>query len=118
MVLALGLFLSVLYYKCVYGEFLIMGYKPFLIMSDSMEPNINTYQIVLGKMVTESNLEVGDIAAYELYSEATNVIKETVIHRVYAKNDDGTYIFKGDNNKGCDMNPISKERIKYKIVIY
>ncbi|WP_081828733.1 signal peptidase I [Pseudobutyrivibrio ruminis] len=118
MLLAIGLFVSVIYYKATCGEFLLLGYKPFLIMSDSMEPCINTYQFVLAKQVGTDELQVGDIAAYELYSENTDVIKETIIHRVYAKNEDGTYIFKGDNNQNIDINPIQKERIKYKIVIY
>ena len=118
MFIAIGLLLSVIYYRAVYGEFLIMGYKPFLIMSDSMEPCISTYQFVLAKQVDEDEIQVGDIAAYELYAENTEIIKETVIHRVHAINEDGTYLFKGDNNQNIDVNPIPKDRIKYKIVIY
>ena len=118
MLFAIGLFISAIYYKVTYGEFLIMGYKPFFIMSDSMEPCISTYQFVLAKQIEADELQVGDIAAYELYSDATDVIKETVIHRVHAINEDETYIFKGDNNLNVDSKPIQKARIKYKIVIY
>ena len=118
MLLAIGLFVSVIYYKATCGEFLLLGYKPFLIMSDSMEPCISTYQFVLAKQVDEDEIQVGDIAAYELYAENTEIIKETVIHRVHAINEDGTYLFKGDNNQNIDVNPIPKDRIKYKIVIY
>ena len=118
MFIAIGLLLSVIYYRAVYGEFLIMGYKPFLIMSDSMEPCISTYQFVLAKPIDADEIQVGDIAAYELYSETSNLIKETVVHRVYAINEDGSFVFKGDNNQNIDVNSIPKERIKYKIVIY
>ena len=118
MFIAIGLFVSVIYYKVTYGEFLLLGYKPFLIMSDSMEPCISTYQFVLAKQVDVDEIQVGDIAAYELYAENTEIIKETVIHRVHAINEDGTYLFKGDNNQNIDVNPIQKDRIKYKIVIY
>ena len=118
MFIAIGLLLSVIYYRAVYGEFLIMGYKPFLIMSDSMEPCISTYQFVLGKPIDADEIKVGDIAAYELYSETSNLIKETIVHRVYAINEDGSFVFKGDNNQNIDANSIPKERIKYKIVIY
>lgn len=86
-------------------------------MSESMEPCISTYQIVIGKRIN-GKLEVGDIAAYELYSEISPAFKETVIHRVYAINSDGSYVFKGDNNKSVDNRDISGSRVKYKIVLY
>lgn len=87
-------------------------------MSGSMEPTISTYQVVLGAPIGSGAVEVGDIAAYELYAESTSLIKETVIHRVKAIDEDGKYIFKGDNNEHEDQRPIEKGRIKYKIVIY
>lgn len=118
LLLAVGLFVSVAYYRIAYGEFLLMGYKPFFILSESMEPCIKTYQIVLGVPINDSEIEVGDIAAYELYAEGSQRIKETIIHRVHSINEDGTYQFKGDNNTNIDVNSVEKDRIKYKIVIY
>ena len=118
LLMAVGLLISVVYYRIAYGEFLLMGYKPFFILSESMEPSIKTYQIVLGVPVNESEIGVGDIAAYELYAEGTDRFKETIIHRIHAINEDGSYQFKGDNNTRIDVKPVAKDRIKYKIVIY
>ena len=118
LLLAVGLFISVVYFKFVYGDFLLMGYKPFFVLSESMEPSIKTYQIVLGIPINESEIEVGDIAAYELYAEGSKRFKETIIHRVHSINEDGSYQFKGDNNTNIDVNSVEKNRIKYKIVIY
>lgn len=118
LLLAISLFVSVIYYRFAYGEFLLFGYKPFIVLSESMEPCIKTYQIVWGVPINESNIDEGDIAAYELYSEGSGLLKETVIHRVYSINEDGSYQFKGDNNSDIDVNPVHKDRIKYKIVIY
>ncbi len=115
---AVVMLLGSIYSKVKYGEFLLFGYKPFLILSESMEDTIMTYQIVLGKPVEACDLKVGDIAAYELYSPDTDLIKETIIHRVYAINPDGTFKFKGDNNASVDDRDVLAERIKYKIVIY
>ncbi len=117
-IISILLFFNVCYCKVVYGEFLILGYKPFIVMSGSMEPTISTYQVVLGEPIRSGAIDVGDIAAYELYAESTSLIKETVIHRVKAIDEDGKYIFKGDNNEHEDQRPIEKGRIKYKIVIY
>lgn len=112
------LFISTVFYKVTCDDFLLMGYKPYFIASNSMEPCIKTGQLVLGVQVEADELKIGDIAAYELYSEQSHLFKETVIHRIYKVNEDGTYEFKGDNNKNPDIYSVSADRIKYKIVYY
>ena len=89
------------------------GYKPYFIVSGSMEPAINTWSIVFGEPVDLNNIKEGDIISYERLDGT-----KTVIHRVIRINDDGTYTFKGDNNKSSIPSDIgvTKEQLRYKIV--
>ena len=102
--------------KGVSGKASIFGYRPYFIMSGSMEPTIKTYQFVLGVPVEPEDVAVGDIIAYNRYSSASKAIKQTVIHRVVTI-DDQTVTCKGDNNKDADR-PVDVSRIGYKIIAY
>lgn len=103
--------------KGITGKATIFGYRPFFIMSESMEPTIMTHQFVVAVPVQPEDVEVGDIVTYDLYSNVTDKIKQTIIHRVVTINEDGTFIFKGDNNQSEDK-PVAASRIGYKIIWY
>ena len=109
--------LSMCVTKGITGKATVFGYRPFFIMSESMEPTIMTHQVVVAVPVEPEDVEVGDIVTYDLYSNVTDKIKQTIIHRVVAINEDGTFIFKGDNNQSEDK-PVSASRIGYKIIWY
>ena len=75
-----------------------MGYKPFIVMSGSMETTINIVDLVIVKKVNSSNIHTGDIIAFK----NGNIV---ISHRVKEViNDFGTYKFKtkGDNNNVAD----------------
>lgn len=88
----------------------IFGYKPFIVVSESMEPVLDVGDFIIGKVVDEDNLSVGDIAAYD-------VDGNYVVHRIVEKKEAG-YIFKGDNNVFADQDIVSPDKIKYRIVAY
>lgn len=72
-----------------------MGYKPFIVLSGSMEPAIMTGDLVITAKADTEDLKVGDVIAYR-YG------KETVItHRIREVSLDGdkrAFITKGDAN--------------------
>ena len=68
------------------GKSSIFGYKPFYIMSESMDPVIKVGHIVISKPIDADNVKVGDIVAYK-------TPKKTIIHRIVKINEDGTYEF-------------------------
>ena len=75
-----------------------MGYKPFIVMSGSMETTINIGDLVIVKKVNSSSIHTGDIIAFK----NGNIV---ISHRVKEViNDSGTYKFKtkGDNNNVAD----------------
>lgn len=113
----LAIMLSMGITKGITGKATIFGYRPFFIMSESMEPTIMTHQLVVAVPVNPEEIEVGDIVTYDLYSNLSNNIKQTIVHRVIAINDDGTFAFKGDNNSEADR-PVEASRIGYKVIWY
>ena len=102
--------------KHVSGKATVFGYRPYFIMSGSMEPTIKTYQLVLAVPVEPDDVQVGDIITYDRYSTVSNLIKQTVIHRVVSI-DDKEVICKGDHN-ACADRPININQIGFKIIAY
>lgn len=85
------------------------GYSFMHVISPSMEPTIMTDDIAIGKKVNpEDEIIVGDTYIYD----SSYGIK--IIHRIIDKNEDGEYIFKGDNNEVADYDPVTREQIEIK----
>lgn len=85
----------------------LLGIKTFVIISGSMEPNINIGDMVIVKIADEP-YKVGDIIAFR---EGNTVI----VHRIVQKLDkDGKtkYQTKGDNNNVADENLVEENCIE------
>lgn len=85
-----------------------MVYKPFIVMSGSMETTINIGDLVIVKKVNSSSIHTGDIIAFK----NGNIV---ISHRVKEViNDSGTYKFKtkGDNNNVADDFIVNSDAIE------
>ena len=93
---------------------LVSGIFPIFMMgvgSGSMEPKLSTGDaIILTKIKSIDELEIGDIIAYK------NEDNITIVHRITKKEDD-YFITKGDNNKVEDRMQIKIEDIEGKVLI-
>ncbi|MDC0558990.1 signal peptidase I [Candidatus Izimaplasma bacterium] len=49
------------------GMMKLIGYGTFIVLSDSMEPEINVHDLIVSKETTENDLEVGDIITFRIY---------------------------------------------------
>jgi len=90
-----------------------MGYKPFIVLSGSMEPAIMTGDIVLDKEVDTDTLKVGDIISYR---EGPNTV---VTHRIKEIKTDGgskKFITQGDANNAEDQNPVAASEVEGKVL--
>ena len=85
-----------------------MGYKPFIVMSGSMETTINIGDLVIVKKVNSSSIHTGDIIAFK---NGDIVISHRVKEVI---NDSGTYKFKtkGDNNNVADDFIVNSDAIE------
>lgn len=89
-----------------------LGYKPFIVLSGSMEPTIMTGDMVLVKETDTQNLQKGDVIAYKS-GEAV------ITHRIMeVKQEDGKtqYITQGDANDSEDTLPVEASAVEGRYV--
>ena len=79
------------------------NYDIYYVPTESMEPVINAGSIVIASK-NNNEYNIDDIAIYE-----KNGMR--IIHRIIDINEDGTYIFKGDNNEYADSSFVEKSQI-------
>jgi signal peptidase len=87
-----------------------LGYKPFIVLSGSMEPEFYAGDIVLVKEVPSGTLTTGDIIAFRLNNSV-------VTHRIIEVNDSSgkrEYFTKGDNNNTEDNIAITDDMVEGK----
>lgn len=82
-----------------------LGYKPFVVLSGSMEPNIMRGDIAIIKKCDVNTLKKGDIIAFR---NGTSVIT----HRIVEITEDKTIVTKGDDNNTIDRYLIKAENIE------
>lgn len=88
----------------------IFGYKAFIIVSGSMEPNLKIGDVVIIKETKQEDIQKGDIITFKENSEA-------ITHRVdEIINMDGQeyYRTKGDNNTSQDADLVEYKNIEGK----
>lgn len=92
----------------------LFGFKSFIVLTGSMEPNLNINDLIVVKGVKEEDIKVGDIITFH---EKNSV--QTVTHRVIEiKNENGKVFYrtKGDNNNTADKDPVTYNEIDGKIL--
>lgn len=85
-----------------------LGYKPFIVLSGSMEPEFYSGDLVLVKEVATDTLQVGDVISYREGNSVTT-------HRILeiTENTEGRkFVTKGDNNNVSDRNPVSENMVE------
>lgn len=95
---------AVLSLAMFFFAFGFFGIKPSFVPTHSMEPKINSGDIVFTRGVDASNVQVGDIVRYR-------VGNMDILHRVIGINPDGSFSTKGDNNNVADPQPVLREQI-------
>lgn len=75
------------------------GYKPFIVLSGSMEPSIMTGDMVFVKETDPDSLEVGDVIAYK---SGSAVVTHRIVE-VKSENGETRYVTQGDANNAADQ---------------
>jgi len=98
-----------------------MIYKPpmalYTIVSPSMQPNINVYDVVFSMKIEPSEIKVGDVITF--YSSDENLSNMTITHRVMevTETDDGLrFKTKGDNNVQADGSLAEADKVIGKVM--
>lgn len=87
----------------------------YTIVSESMKPNINVYDVVVVVRTNINKLKQGDIITF--YSSNALYGGRPITHRIVSKNDDGTFTVKGDANEIEDEEKVSPDKIIGKMII-
>jgi signal peptidase len=85
-----------------------MGMAPLVVMSGSMEPEIMPGDLVIIREQAPHQYQLGDVATYM-------VGNTSYTHRIVAE-EDGTFIFQGDNNNTIDE-PVPAEGLVGKVLL-
>lgn len=104
------LFLVTLIRSIVFNKTDVFGYRIYLIMSGSMEPEINVKDAVITKETDD--LQKGDIIAFQ----TGNTVTVHRIANVITKENDNLYQTKGDNNNVEDANLVAQSQVRGKYV--
>lgn len=88
----------------------IMGYKPFIVLTGSMDPIIKSEDLVIVKEINPEELKEGDIIAFRNTKEDV-----VLIHRIVGKEtteEKITFKTKGDNNETEDKFEVDYKNIE------
>jgi len=91
----------------------ILGYKPYMISTGSMEPTLKVRGLVVIKEIPYENIKVDDIISFV----PEEMPDKSVCHRVVEITDEG-FVTKGDNNFKNDMGLVTKDEYKGKLVFH
>lgn len=80
------------------------------VLTGSMTPDIPVGSVVLVRPVDPETLEVGDVATYQKKEGEDTFITHRIVE-IDTSTTPTTYIFKGDANRGPDLEPIVPKRI-------
>lgn len=92
----------------------LFGYRQYMVLTGSMEPNYNIGDLIVIKEKPQEDIKVGDIVNY-----VTDNGKDTITHRVIEiveQNGQTMYKTKGDNNSSSDPNLVNYSQIQGTIV--
>ena len=85
-----------------------MGYKPFIVLSGSMEPTIMTGDMAIVKEVDTNTLQKGDVIAFR---SGNSVVTHRIIE-VAVENNQKVLVTKGDNNNAEDRDKVTLDKVE------
>lgn len=90
------------------------GWKPFIVMSGSMQAELYAGDVAIIKEVDTEELKVGDIIAYQESKDF--VVTHRVIDEVIDEEGQRKFVTKGDNNNEVDLKQVSMDQIEGKYI--
>ena len=87
----------------------VLGYKPMIVLSGSMETSIHTGDLVFVKMIDTTTLKKGDVIAFR--NEENTVTTHRIVEIVY-ENGKQYFRTKGDANNAEDLNLVEMKDVE------
>lgn len=90
------------------------GWKPFIVMSGSMQAELYAGDVAIIKEVDTNDLKIGDIIAYQESKDF--VVTHRVIEEVIDEEGQRKFVTKGDNNNEVDLKQVSMSQVEGKYI--
>ena len=87
----------------------IFGYKPFIVLSGSMETEIHKGDLIITKMIEPATLNISDVIAFR---DNENTVTTHRIIDIVEKNNVKYFVTKGDNNNTQDQNLVEYKDVE------
>ena len=87
----------------------VFGYKPFIVLSGSMETQIHVGDMIITKMIDPSSLNIDDVIAFR---DNENTVTTHRIIDIVEKDGVKYFVTKGDNNNSQDQNLVEYEDVE------
>lgn len=87
----------------------VFGWKPFIVLSGSMENNIMPGDLILTKEIDALELKEGDVISFR--TNKYTVITHRIIN-IVDEEGERKYYTKGDNNDAADSDPVCNDQIE------
>ena len=87
----------------------IFGYKPFIVLSGSMETEIHVGDLIITKEIDTKTLKENDVIAFR---DAENTVTTHRIIDIVDNNGKKYYVTKGDNNTSQDQNLVEPQDVE------
>ena len=87
----------------------VFGYKPFIVLSGSMETQIHIGDLIITKIVDPSTLKMDDVIAFR---DAEDTVTTHRIINIIEKDGIKYFVTKGDNNNSQDQNLVELEDVE------
>ena len=87
----------------------VFGWKPFIVLSDSMEDTIMPGDLILTKEIDALELKEGDVISFR--TNKYTVITHRIIN-IVDEEGERKYYTKGDNNNSADRDPVCNDQIE------
>lgn len=102
------------------GDYSTPTYNAYVVLTGSMLPEIQVYDVVITKKAKAADLNVGDVITFS--SADTRFLGTTITHRIIKKNYDKanksyTFQTKGDNNNVADSALVPQNNIYGKVIL-
>ena len=102
------------------GDYSSPTFNAYVVLTGSMLPEIQVYDVVITKKINASDLKEGDIITFA--SADSRFLNTIITHRIIKKNydaDSKTYTFqtKGDNNNVADSALVPQNNIYGKVIL-
>jgi len=94
---------------------LAFGWGSYIVRSGSMEPSIKVGDIVIAKPLAHD--ESPTLGRVMVFTNPARTDGELLVHRIVARNDDGSYTSAGDANEFTDSTPVARDDVRARAVL-